>query len=344
MPRNPVSHTNLTPAIRLHTPAQIVAAVPYLVGFHPTESMVAVGLGTDAPRVCLTVRVDLPPPDCAAELARLLADHLRNAGAGAAFLIVFTEEPGEPPRPDFVTAIEEGAREDAIEVKDALWVRDGRWRSYRCRLPQCCPPEGTPVDPAEVSELAAAAAYLGAVVHRSRKDMEKLLEPVGVPTRAALEQTFDLVSAALFAELSERGRDAVAADSGELLREAVEARAEASVELSAVEVARLALGLADVAVRDDALAWVGTDLEHAAEAVWVELLRKACPPYDAPPATLLAVHAYLRGNGAHARIALERALASDPHYSFALLLAEGLDRGVPPKALRAALAGGARAA
>lgn len=50
------------------------------------------------------------------------------------------------------------------------------------------------------------------------------------------------------------------------------------------------------------------------------------------------------GNGAYARIALDRALASDPDYSFAVLLTEGLDRGVPPKALRAALALSAEAA
>jgi hypothetical protein len=182
------------------------------------------------------------------------------------------------------------------------------------------------------------------VVHRSRADLQRSLHPVGSLERTALDQTFEWVSRRLLTELSEQGWDAVAAGSRELVRAAVEARAEASVELSAAEVARLALGLADVAVRDEALSWAGADLEHAAEALWVELVRKATPPYDAPPATLLAVHAYLRGNGAYARIALERALASDPAYSFALLLTEGLDRGVPPKALREALLLSARAA
>jgi hypothetical protein len=340
----PTSRTNPAPAIRLRSPGQIVAAVPYLVGFHPCESVVAVGLGSQAPQVCLTMRVDLPPPDCSGELAQLIAAHLQNAGSGGVFLVVFSEGPGEPPCPDLVEAIQESSRALGIEVKDALWVRGGRWRSYRCQTPACCPPEGTPVEPDEVSELAAASAWLGDVVHASREDLERSLRPVGLFVRASLERTFEWVSRQLIAELSERGWNAVAAGSRALLRAAVESRAEVSLELRAAEVARLALGLADVAVRDDALMWVGTDLEHAAESLWVELVRKATPPYDAPPATLLAVHAYLRGNGAYARIALDRALASDPDYSFAVLLTEGLDRGVPPKALRAALALSAEAA
>ncbi|WP_353939655.1 DUF4192 family protein, partial [Micromonospora sp. b486] len=31
---------------------------------------------------------------------------------------------------------------------DALRVTEGRWFSYLCAEPSCCPPEGTPYDPA----------------------------------------------------------------------------------------------------------------------------------------------------------------------------------------------------
>lgn len=344
MPSTPMSPTHPEPAIRLRTPAQIVASVPHLVGFHPSESVVAVGISVNSRRVCLTMRVDLPPPDSVGQVANTIGAHLERAGAGGVVLIVFSEEPDTPPRPNLIDAVAELAQTRGIDIKDALWVRDGHWRSYRCEHRECCPPEGTPIDSGEVSELAAASAYLGDVVHGSREDLERSLQPIGLLARAALDQTFEWVSRQLLVELSERGWDAVAADSRTLLQLAVAARAEASVELSVAEVARLALGLADVLVRDDALKWVGTDLDHAAEALWVELIRKATPPYDAPPATLLGVHAYLRGNGAYARIALDRALASDPGYSFAVLLTEGLDRGVPPRALRAALTISAQAA
>ncbi|MBA3524005.1 MAG: DUF4192 domain-containing protein, partial [Geodermatophilaceae bacterium] len=103
------------------------------------------------------------------------------------------------------------------------------------------------------------------------------------------------------------------------------------------ELTRLAAGLTDVLVRDWALGWVDGALQHAAESLWVELTRHATGKLVAAPATLLAVHAYLRGDGAYARTALDRAQDADPEYPFACLLAQGLDQGVPPTALRAAI-------
>jgi hypothetical protein len=32
-----------------------------------------------------------------------------------------------------------------LGVLDAIAVTDGRWRSYECTNPECCPPEGTPI-------------------------------------------------------------------------------------------------------------------------------------------------------------------------------------------------------
>lgn len=338
--RSPARGTTTdAPTVRLSSPAQIVAAIPYLVGFHPAESVVAVGLRADSATVCVTMRVDLPMRRASRPLADMIAAHLAHAGAGATCLAVFTEQThGHAPRAGLIRALEAALEPHEISVVDAIWVRSGRWRSYRCRRPDCCPPGGTAVDASAVPELAAAAAWMGEAVLDSREDLERSLAPLGADLRAELDRTFEWVGRRLIEELAQRGWDAVASDSRKLLSSAVSARVEASAELAPADVARLALGLADVAVRDAALAWVGTDLEHAAESLWVELVRRATPPYDSAPATLLAVHAYLRGNGAYARIALDRALASDPGYSFARLLAEGLDRGVPPGALRDALA------
>lgn len=327
------------PAVTLRGPAQIVAAVPYLVGFHPAGSLVVVGLQGDPRAVCLTLRVDLPPVDDRAELCSALALHLSHAGAHTAIAVVFSEQPGERPEAGLIAVLGEATRDEGIGLDDALWVRSGRWRSYRCRDSDCCPRAGTPVDAGSVADLAAASAWLGDVVHGSRADLERSLAPVTGGCRDDLDHTFEWVSRQLIDELAARGWESVAEDSVELLAEAIAARAECQVQLTPAKLARIALGLADIRVRDRALLWAGGRLEHAAEALWVELARSATPPYDAPPATLIAVHAYLRGNGAYARIALDRALASDPAYSLAQLLAEGLDRGVPPRALRQALCG-----
>ena len=63
--------------ITLSRPGDILGVVPYLVGFHPEESVVAVMLRSG--RVALTIRVDVPPPsgaaDLAAQIARLVVQH-----------------------------------------------------------------------------------------------------------------------------------------------------------------------------------------------------------------------------------------------------------------------------
>jgi hypothetical protein len=101
------------------------------------------------------------------------------------------------------------------------------------------------------------------------------------------------------------------------------------------EVARLVWGLRDRAVRDRALELaLGSDAA-AAEQLWTECTRRAPAPLDAAPATLLAVSTWLRGDGAMADVALGRALASDPGYTLARLLAQALAACLPPVELRA---------
>lgn len=323
--------------LRLTTPAQVAAAVPFLIGFHPSESVVALGLASERREICLTMRVDLSRRRHAPQLAAVVAAHLRHAGAGAAFLLVVSEDRQARPHPALVTALRSACDEQALEVRDVLWLRSGRWGSYLCGRARCCPVGGSPVDSRQVANLAALSALQGEVIHDSRESLERSLAPVAGRDRSDLDRTFERVGPALLSELAEFGRVSVAADSRRLLEQVVLARVDRVTELAPKQLARLALGLGDVSVRDAALCWIGTDLEHAAESLWVELTRRATPPYDAPAATLLAVHAYLRGNGGYARMALDRALAGDPDYSFARLLAGGLDRGVPPSTLREAV-------
>lgn len=326
------------PRVRLRSPSEIVASVPYLLGFHPHDSVVLIGLTGQPKTVCLTVRIDLPAQQDRRPVAQHLAAHLAHAGAVEVILVVAADTAAETSGDEALVALireEMGPR--GLRLVDALWIRSGRWGSFLCSQPSCCPPEGTPIDPAAAVELAAVSVVLGDVVHASREHLEATLRAVDGPDRVALDRTFEWVSRQLVAELAERGWEAVAEDSVGLLANAVADRVEGGCDLAPADVARLALGLGDVRVRDRVLAWADGELASAAEGLWVELVRRATSPYDAAPATLLAVHAYLRGNGAYARIALDRALASDPGYSLAGLLAEGLERGVAPSALRAAL-------
>jgi Domain of unknown function (DUF4192) len=112
-----------------------------------------------------------------------------------------------------------------------------------------------------------------------------------------------------------------------------------SAPLTDDETAHILWGLRDVHVRDRALQFALGPDAAAAEVLWTACTRRAPAPLDAAPATLLAVSAWLRGDGAMANVALTRALDSDPGYRLAALLAQGLAECLAPAELRAMIRG-----
>ena len=82
--------------------------------------------------------------------------------------------------------------------------------------------------------------------------------------------------------------------------------------LDDAEVAGLACGLTDVAVRDTLYALAVGVGASAAEALWAVLARTLPDPWRAEALVLLAFSAYARGDGPLAGVSLEAALRSDP--------------------------------
>ncbi|MGY2065734.1 DUF4192 domain-containing protein [Blastococcus sp. SYSU DS0619] len=337
------------PEVRIADPGEVAAALPHLLGFHPRESVVLIGLGgPSGGRVGLTVRGDIPPAGDGAATARLLARSLRTDDPVAALLVVVSEAdddrtgpdmglPGAelPHRPlvhDLVLAL---AAVD-VPVRDVLLVRRGRWWSYDCPHPCCAPAVGTPL-PAGVSALAAASVTTGQVVAADRSALgARLAAPPG--SLAGVRRA----CARLGNERAARLREVGGAVPDAVVREAVaRSRPGAPVAggpLDDDELARLLWALQDLGVRDRALQLALGDDAAAAELLWTECTRRAPAPLDAAPATLLAVSAWLRGDGALANVALDRALGSDPGYALARLLSQGLAACLPPGELRALIA------
>jgi hypothetical protein len=108
----------------------------------------------------------------------------------------------------------------------------------------------------------------------------------------------------------------------------------ATALLPAEDLALVVWGLQHTTVRDRALGLaLGADAA-AAEALWTECTRRAPSAVAAAPATLLAVSAWLRGDGAMAGVALAHALRSDEGYELARLLSKGLAACVRPDEIR----------
>jgi Domain of unknown function (DUF4192) len=129
-------------------------------------------------------------------------------------------------------------------------------------------------------------------------------------------------AAAIEAMARQAGQDAVA--------QAFDRSRHGGDPLTEDEAAWLILLLDYLPVRDFAFAHTtGVDGDVR---LWTDLTRRAEPGLVRAPASLLAFAASRCGDGTLARLALDRALADDPTYSVAQLLAELLDSGISPAA------------
>jgi hypothetical protein len=225
-----------------------------------------------------------------------------------------------------------------VPVRDALLVRTGRWWSYDCPHPCCHPGAGTPL-PTEVTELEVASVATGVVVARDRSELAARIARVTGRPAADMEvvsrRVGDRYCRAHLADEAGTARRSWT----EILRAVGRCRPgpAATVALADREIARVVWGLSDVRVRDRALGLALGDDAAGAEILWTECTRRSPAPLDAAPATLLGVSAWLRGDGAMANLALDRALDSRPTYTLAQLLSDALAGCLPPAQLRTAI-------
>src|SRR5215510_8451836 len=131
------------PRVRVSGPADMLAVVPHLLGFHPQLSFVVIGASGPRQRVEIGFRYDLPDPP-GAEAAAEIADHAVAvlAQRGASTVIGIGYGPGRlvTPVADAFAAV---ARQRRMDLRELLRVEDGRYWSYLCASAACCPADGT---------------------------------------------------------------------------------------------------------------------------------------------------------------------------------------------------------
>jgi hypothetical protein len=335
--------------VRLSDPGEIAASLPHLLGFRPRESVVLISLtGPSGGRVGLTVRADIPDGRDAGTAARVLARSVctdRPCGVLLAVVSDAADEDAPDGGPDLphrvlVGELVRALADRAAPVREVLLVRGGRWWSYDCPQACCAPGAGTLL-PAGVPELEVAAVATGMVVEADRNDLAGRIAPPAGFDRDAMVAASVRAAAECSAAIVADGWDTTAEASWAAISAAV-ARCRPgrpSAPLTDDETARVLWGLRDVHVRDRALQFALGPDAAAAETLWTACTRRALAPLDAAPATLLAVSAWLRGDGAMANVALTRALDGDPRYRLARLLAQGLASCLAPAELRRMIRG-----
>ncbi|MFJ8077493.1 DUF4192 domain-containing protein [Streptomyces sp. NPDC096176] len=354
--------------ITLRGPAELADALPYMLGFHPTDSIVLVALHGSNGRFGGRLRLGIPrsPREwspVASQLAECLIQGSERRGPRPDGIVVFLCQ--DPAEGETSLRVMERLRPLAqrlrtacggldVPVYEALCISDGRFWSYCCPDTRCCPPDGTPLALSGTSVMAAAAAYAGIRVRGSLRGMEGRFAPK--PASAAEDQirALDEAGTALTPRiLDAQGRLEVAEETvtlaGRLLDrlartphrdDGVGPDATDDKLITHEEAAAVILGLQDREIRDRAAQWMEGPEAAPALRLWRALSRRCVGPYAEHAAATLTLAGWVSwsmGDEPGARVALGLALRADPEYVFARLLHQACNEGLDPETVRRCL-------
>ncbi|GAA4897696.1 DUF4192 domain-containing protein [Streptomyces coeruleoprunus] len=356
------------PQITLRGPAELADALPYMLGFHPTDSVVLLALHGERGRFGGRLRLGIPrsPREwapVAEHLAECLVEGCERRGTRPDGIVVFLCQ--DPARGESGRHVMERLRPFAqklrtacgaldVPVYEALCISDGKYWSYCCPDSDCCPPDGTALVPPGTSVMAAAAAYAGLHIRGSLRDMEARLRPwtsgeVAEQIRALDRASAALVPQVLDAERQQRVREEtirlarglaerLASEAPPTDPAAADARDDRLITHD--EAAAVIVGLQDRSTRDRAAEWMEGPEAHRALRLWRALARRCVGAYGehaAAPLSLAGWVCWSTGDDPSARVALGLALEADPEYVFARLLHQACNEDLDPECLRQCL-------
>jgi hypothetical protein len=305
-----------------------------MIGFPPTDSLVLVTFHLcDRLRLGATIRADLPAEKHGPDLVQQLCPTVVDQDVDVVVPVVVgggTADPPDLPYRWLIELVGQGLADVGIGVTHPVWVpaveRDATWWCYENI--ECT---GQVPDPRS-SAVTALFALSGLVTYGSRAEMGAHLAPDPEDRTAHRAHL-----------LAERAADRAEADPVEqwgVMRAAIDSAAERPElpELDDEQIVRLLETLYDPLVRDNCLTVLLTEDADAAERLWTVLTRASPVPERAEPACLLAMSAYLRGEGVLTNLALDVVLDAEPDHVMAELLRDLVDTGTPPQWFRAMLA------
>jgi hypothetical protein len=357
LPPHVPSSVDREPDVVVRGPAALPVVVPHLVGFVPSHSFVVLGHAAGSDRAAVTMRFDLPPGGLTdSDFVRMLHawedsfGALERSGATSATVVLYPAGSDELwsdvidddlPHRELVELVAGMVVQAGCTVRDSVCVVGDRVRSYLCESPGCCPPEGTVADPSEVLRIQAALVGVGSAPLPSREALVDALaaRPDGDPVREAVEHARPGALARQPSDVIEQVESFLhAVARWDRQRDASDRERRFTRLVATAGLLVTAIAPRDYLLRELA---VECDSQHveAVRSVLAEAVRCTSGPELAGLAAVLAVAAWLTGDGAAARVALDRSLDADPTYSLAHLVTEALDHGLPPWSWRESMRG-----
>jgi hypothetical protein len=315
--------------IRLRDLSELIAGIPYVIGFPPTDSLVLFTFRR-CPELALstTIRVDLPQPEHVEPLvAEVTGAVVRNA-AVAAIAVVIAED--GPDHRELIERLRKELDNQDVLLSHASHVsRIANGEVWQCYDGPLC--HGVVPDP-QSSALAAATAVAGDTTYPNREAIAAHLAPDSAEALIRREKLLD----AYRMSPAQPYTDADLEADMQILGHALD-KATGSYDLPSLsdhQLVRLARAMSQIPVKDECLAITLSEDSQAAERLWTVLVRALPAPERAEPAFLLAMSTYLRGAGVLAALALQIVMESNPTHNTAVLLDYALQRGLPPRVLR----------
>jgi hypothetical protein len=344
------------PTVRVRTTEDMLALIPFLLGFQPDTSLVLLAVDDRSGGIVTVARLDLPTAEqplgpVHAALDLVIAKLTTRGGIS---VVLAGYGPADRVEPTVSTA-SDALQAAGIPIRDALRVADGRFWRLRCADPMtdpvACPPDGVAFEPA-TSPAAATAVYAGLVALPDREALAATLAPVTGPARDGMVAA-TVTACAFLTELLDAARTDTD-DPGDHPDAVLDTRIGRALQAAArTYLTQIQDRYRDGQPLDDAHAATMTVLldlpslwEFAARrttaeawqiAMWSDLVRRAEPPFTAPAATVLALCALQAGHGALASMAVDRALSADPRDRFARLLQRAIAAGIDPDTVTALL-------
>ena len=313
--------TAATRTLTVRTPTDALALAPIVLGFHPQESLVVLTFGG----VGFHARVDLPRDRGGREeVVSLLVRALQANPCSTVMVLLYSEDEAacRALAAALVPAVTDGL---GLSVADVVRADGTHWWSLEERRGAL----GVPYDVSS-HPFTAGAVLRGTVVHRDREAVAGLLEGGDPALARRIERALAEEADAPAPSLGPARRRLAS-----WLREAVQEQVEDGALGSAEDLARILTLVRDPDLRD--VVWGAVDRVDAPRhlSAWIQVLRVAPPGWEASPAALVGLYAWLSGDGALAWTAVERSLDAEPDNTLAGLVAEALDRAVPPSTWRA---------
>ncbi len=302
----------------------LITAIPFLIGFHPTNSIVLISIKSES--IGLAMRIDIPD-QLDGDAIDLLAHHFLRDEADAALLVAYMPDSRED-GDSLLICLGAGLIRNGIEIQESIVVRDGRYRSIICRDIDCCPPQGKSI-PA-IEESAIAAEHVVAGIPMPYANISELTSTLAADPSSLDLLWSDEVNRFYIAEDSEQLQE-LRRDGVETMDLLIDQYRIGRGPTDRAIVARMIGRMSDVQVRDYALGVHSEDTYDLYFTMWRELLRLAPPGFVAPIACIVAAMAYEGGDGALAQKALDRAIGDDEKYPLAALLRRVFNAGWPPE-------------